>query len=103
MFEKIKQINEARKIAKMMEEEMEKRPLKVENSVVSISGNLKKAKIAEIKIEANEQNKSKIQDAIVDLVNRYMSESESQKQKIMVEKMGGMGGMMNALKNINQT
>jgi len=96
-MDKLKQMNEARKMANIMENKMKETNLEITEGCISVKGNLKS--IIEFIINDSDAKHEDISKYAIKAINKYLSESEKQKQKIMAASLGGMKGMMDMFKN----
>ncbi len=94
MFDKIQQINKARKMAKEMEEKMAKTPCNTEHGCVALEANLAEVVKVQVSLEFNQDNAEKIKNDMIKAMNKYLKTAEDGKRKIMTESMGGMSEMM---------
>lgn len=96
MFDQLKQINEARKLASKLEEKNKQTVMKVEHKGITLDGNASEIKSIFYTDEAIKSDD--FSKHLVFAINKYNKDSENIKQKNMTEIMGGISGMMNMLK-----
>ncbi|QED23488.1 hypothetical protein [Candidatus Deianiraea vastatrix] len=95
-----KQINEARKMAGLIEEKMKASSLEISCGCIKIIGNVKTIEKVELAEGYLDIKHEKLQDDLKKAMNEYMKKSDSGKQKITADAMGGMSGMMDMIKNL---
>lgn len=97
MMDKLKQLGDMKKKMKELEEAYEQISVSVSGKFCTITGNVNEIK--EIIYDAKyEYDNEKCKKDMIETINKYFKKAESEKQKATIAKMGGMSGMLNALK-----